>query len=273
MTILFFCPRWGSELLPWNDFFAKVKAAGYDGVEMGFPFTLDATEKEEITSGLKQHGLQVIGQHWQTIESDFTQHQQTFKKHLYSLTELAPLFINSQTGKDYFSVEQNLELIQLAEDIALETGIKILHETHRGKWSFAAHVTQQYLSIAPHIRLALDLSHWCNVAESLLADQQAAVDLAIKHADHLHARVGFAEGPQVTDPRAPENEAVLEAHLRWWDALMQLKQSGGAATFTITPEYGAPPYQQLLPYTGQPITSQWDINLWMKNLLTDAYNQ
>ncbi len=271
MKILFFCPRWGCETMPWNDFFSSVKEAGYDGVETGFPFTISAAEKDEIHNGLKTFGLAAIGQHWQTVESNFEEHKEVFKKHLYSLVELQPLFINSQTGKDYFSVEQNLALMRVADDISRETGVSILHETHRGKWSFAAHITKQYLETAPQIRLTLDVSHWCNVAESLLEDQGPAVQLAIRHAGHLHARVGFQEGPQVIDPRAPENEAILSAHLQWWDALFALKKEQGNETFSITPEYGAPPYQPLMPYTQVPLTSQWDINVWMKNLLQERY--
>lgn len=272
MNILFFCPRWGSENLPWNSFFSAVKEAGYDGVETGFPFTLSAGEKEEIKHGLKRHGLIAIGQHWQTVEKDFPTHQETFKRHLYSLAELNPLFINSQTGKDYYTFEQNLSLMQTAADISRETGISILHETHRGKWSFAAHITQQYLRKSPAIRLTLDLSHWCSVAESLLEDQAEAVQLAIRHADHLHARVGFAEGPQVMDPRAPENESTLNAHLAWWDQWIALKKQSGAEAVTVTPEYGAPPYQQLMPYTQAAITNQWEINVWMKDLLQERHN-
>jgi sugar phosphate isomerase/epimerase len=272
LKILFFCPRWGSETLPWDTFFQQVKTAGYDGVEIGFPFTLSAAEKAEITDGLHRYELLAIGQHWQTTESSFEVHQQIFRKHLYSLAELTPLFINSQTGKDYYTVEQNLLLMKMAEDISRETGITILHETHRGKWSFAAHITQQYLQATPHIRLTLDVSHWCAVAESLLEDQSEAIQTAILHADHLHARIGFAEGPQVLDPRAPENEGIVAAHLQWWDALIALKRKQRVTQFTITPEYGAPPYQQLFPYTCQPITSQWDINVWMKNLLKKRYS-
>jgi sugar phosphate isomerase/epimerase len=273
MNILFFCPRWGCESQPWEEFFLKVKDAGYDGVELGFPPTLSVAEKAAIINGLKEYDLAVIGQHWQTVERAFDEHQQTFKKHLYSLAESAPLFINSQTGKDYFTIQQNIALIQTADEISKETGIRLLHETHRGKWSFAAHITQQYLLLAPQIRLTLDISHWCNVAESMLEDQQEAVELAIQHADHLHARVGFPEGPQVIDPRAPENEAILNIHLQWWDNLIALKREQGVENFTITPEYGAPPYQPILPYTGQPITSQWDINLWMKDFLKKRYNK
>ncbi|MHA4847308.1 sugar phosphate isomerase/epimerase family protein [Flavitalea antarctica] len=273
MKILFFCPRWGCETMSWKEFFSKVKEAGYDGVETGFPFTITAEEKKEITNGLKEHGLLAIGQHWQTVESDFEEHKKIFGQHLYSLAGLKPLFINSQTGKDYFTVAQNLALMQMADEISKETGVIILHETHRGKWSFAAHITHQYLQAAPQIRLTLDVSHWCAVAESLLEDQQPAVDLAIRHADHLHARVGFAEGPQVIDPRSRENDANLAAHLHWWDTLVDIKRKSGARTFTITPEYGAPPYQALLPYSGEAITSQWEINCWMKDLLRERYRQ
>lgn len=271
MNILFFCPRWGCEALPWKTFFLQVKEAGYDGVEIGFPFTLSPNEKAEIINGLKEYDLMVIGQHWQTMESDFTEHTSVFKKHLYSLAPLNPLFINSQTGKDYFSVEQNLKLFSLANNIANETGIEILHETHRGKWSFAAHITKNYLQLAPQLKLTLDISHWYNVAESLLEDQQEAVALAIAHTHHLHARVGYQEGPQLIDPRAPENIEILNTHLQCWDALIKHKKANGQSNFTITPEYGAPPYQQLLPYTNMPITSQWDINCWMKDLLKKRY--
>ena len=272
MHILFFCPRWGSESLSWHQFFFKVKEAGYDGVETGFPLTLSSNEKMEITEALKEFNLAVIGQHWQTVESNFDEHKQIFKKHLFSLAKLNPLFINSQTGKDYFTIEQNLELIKTADEISKETGIKIVHETHRGKWSFAAHITHQYLKLAPRIKITLDISHWCNVAESLLEDQPEAVQGAIEHADHLHARVGFQQGPQVIDPRSPENEQILNIHLNWWDKLIALKKERGTETFTITPEFGAPPYQHLLPFTNQPITSQWDVNVWMKDLLKSRYH-
>lgn len=33
MKLQFFCPRWGSENLSWDEFAAKVKSYGYDGVE------------------------------------------------------------------------------------------------------------------------------------------------------------------------------------------------------------------------------------------------
>ncbi|TCC88759.1 sugar phosphate isomerase/epimerase [Pedobacter frigiditerrae] len=272
MKLKFFCPRWGCESLSWADFFDKVKSAGYDGVEIGFPYDLDEAEQYEILNGLEVNQLEVIGQHWQTVDSDFEAHKQDFKKQLLSLVSLKPLFINSQTGKDYYSIDQNFMLFSIADKISTNHAVEIIHETHRGKWSFAAHITQSYLELDPRLRITLDVSHWFAVAESLLEDQEAALGLAIQHTDHLHARVGFQEGPQVIDPRSPENETILLRHLNIWDKLISLKREQENSYFTITPEFGAPPYQHLMPFSKLPITNQWDINLWMKDLLKDRYS-
>jgi sugar phosphate isomerase/epimerase len=271
MKILFFCPRWGSEHLSWEVFFQKVKEAGYDGVEMGFPPELSPSEEESILRGLAVYSLAFIGQHWQTAEADFEAHSQTFVTNLNSLTAAKPLFINSQTGKDYFSPAQNLALMQKARAISRQTGIPILHETHRGKWSFAAHITRNYLEQDPEIRITLDVSHWCNVAETYLEDQPEAMALAIARTDHIHARVGHPEGPQVPDPRDPLWADALRHHLEWWDAVVRRKKAQGTEVMTITPEFGAPPYTILLPGSHVPIASQWEINLYMMQLLRKRY--
>ncbi|TCD28347.1 sugar phosphate isomerase/epimerase [Pedobacter psychrodurus] len=273
MKLNFFCPRWGCETLSWADFFVKVKSAGYDGVEIGFPYDLSEIERHEILNGLAAHKLEVIGQHWQTVNSDFEAHKKEFESHLKSLVELKPLFINSQTGKDYYTFDQNLKLFAIADQISASSGVKILHETHRGKWSFAAHIAQSYLELNPKLRITLDISHWFAVAESLLEDQEKAVQMAILKTDHLHARIGFEEGPQVMDPRSPENERILLRHLQIWDRVISLKRENKETHFTITPEYGAPPYQHLMPFSNLPITNQWDINLWMKDLLKERYSK
>ena len=62
-----------------------------------------------------------------------------------------------------------------------------------------------------NLRVTFDVSHWCNVHESLLADQQETVDMTLQRVDHIHARIGHPEGPQVNDPRAPEWEECSES--------------------------------------------------------------
>ena len=113
----------------------------------------------------------------------------------------------------------------------------------------------------------MDISHWCNVAETMLEDQNEAVDLAIQSTDHIHARVGFTETPQVSDPFAPEWKDALDRHLSWWKRIVERAKSEGKESFTITNEFGPYPYMIHIPYTGQPIADQWELNLRMKNML------
>lgn len=269
MDIKFFCPHWGSKDLDFVEFIVKVKTAGYDGVEMSLP--LDQAEKKNILRTIKSNGLLHIAQHWETITTDFLEHKKKYRERLLNLASADPLFINSQTGKDFFSFDQNAELIGIAAEVSSQTGINIIHETHRGKFSFAAHVTFEYLNRLPGLRLGFDLSHWCNVAESYLLDQQPAVDLAISRADHIHARVGFPEGPQVPDPRVPEWKEAVDTHVGWWRRIVERNRVEGKPIITISPEFGPYPYMTILPGTRQPIANQWEVNVYMMNMLRSLF--
>jgi len=270
MEILFFCPRWGCEHLSPEVFLAKVKATGYDGVECGLP--VDEEEKDRLLNGLAKYGLRFIGQHWETVTHDFSQHLQEYEHRLTQLALANPQFINSQTGKDYYSFAQNEQLINIGRHITAASGIPVKHETHRGKFSFAAHSMQEYFEKLPWLRITLDISHWCAVAETLLHDQEKSVQTAISHTDHIHSRVGHTQGPQVIDPRAPECLDALNFHLDCWDKVIALKRKNGDPFFTITPEFGAPPYLHLFPYTKQPIVNQWEVNVFMMELLRKRYS-
>jgi sugar phosphate isomerase/epimerase len=269
MKIKFFCPRWGSEKLDIISFLTKVRDAGYDGVEMGLP--LDSVQRDEILSSIKQSGLQLIAQHHETSTADYEIHSSEYRQRLVNLATSQPLFINSQTGKDFFTYEQNAGLIQIADEVSKQHKIKILHETHRGKFSFAAHITSQFLQNIPGLRLGLDLSHWCNVAESWLGDQPEALNLALTRTDHIHARVGFPEGPQVPDPRVPEWKEALDKHVAWWSMVIDQRKRDGWEMFTVTPEFGPYPYMTILPSSKQPIADQWAVNLFMMDYLKSAF--
>jgi hypothetical protein len=184
---------------------------------------------------------------------------------------LLPIHFSSiQTGKDYYSFEQNSILIKAATEISEATGVKIVHETHRGKFSFAAHVTKTYLDKIPSLQLCLDISHWCCVAETMLDDQHEAVEKAIEHTRHIHSRIGFTEGPQVMDPRAPEWNDKVEKHIKWWQKVIEKNNISGVSS-TIIAEFGPFPYLQHLPHTQMPIYSQWDVNVYMMELLRKRF--
>ncbi len=270
MQIKFFCPHWGSKHLDFTDFLQKVKNAGYDGVEMTLP--IGSVAKDEVLNAIKAHGLLHIAQHWETITTDFELHKVQYRQYLENLATANPLFINAHTGKDFFLFEQNVELIEIAAQVAKQYGIEVVHETHRGRFSFAAHITAEYMTKLPNLKITFDLSHWCNVAESYLDNQQQVVDIAISRAAHIHSRVGFPEGPQITDPRVPEWKEAVEIHLGWWKRIIELNRNAGKQIFTITTEFGPYPYMPILPFTQQPITSQWDVNVYMMNMLKSELN-
>lgn len=269
MKIKFFRAIWGMDAPTLRENLEQIKAAGFDGVEMMVP--LDKTEREELQAGIKDLQLDLIASQWAASGSTFAEYLKSFEKHLFTNALLNPLFSNSQTGKDYYTEEQTSQLIERAAEIAKETGIPVLHETHRGKFTFHTTTTAKFLNRYPHLRIAADFSHWCNVSESLLHDQQDILDLAISRADHIHARVGHTQSAQINDPRAPEWEEIVNAHLAWWDKIVETQKQRGTEVFTICPEFGPYPYMPELPYSRKPLADLWEVNVYMRDLLKKRY--
>ena len=252
-------------------FCAKAKGEGYEGIEMWWPG--ESSLQNELFAALKKHGLDV-GFLCGSGTSNHSEHLAQFKK----ATEAAannkvqrPLYINCHSGKDYFSFEENGALIEHTTRLAKETGLLICHETHRSRLLFAAPVAKKYLQTFPQLKITLDASHWCNVSESLLHDQPETMKLAVAKTEHIHARIGHSQGPQVNDPRAPEWGDAVKAHLRWWDEVVERKKKNGEQ-LTILTEFGPPDYMPTTPYTRQPLADQWAINVHMMHLLRKRYS-
>lgn len=270
MQIEYYCPIWGSTEMPFDGFIARVKDAGYDGVEMGFP-SGDPAKRDLRVAALKNAGLKLIAQHYETENADPSAHLTEYQNRLRFLTETEPEFISSQTGRDFFEFEDNLRIIAAADEIAGETGQKILHETHRSKMTFAAHITKRFLEKLPNMRLTLDISHWFCVHERFLTDQPATVGLAVSRTDHLHARIGHDQGSQVPDFRTPEWRQVLDTHLIIWDRVIATAAAGGRDRFTVTPEFGPAPYTLFKQGTNEPLADQWQLNIDMMALLKERW--
>lgn len=270
MKVQFFCPMWGMAQLNLKEMLLKIKNAGYDGIEFGFP--LNSILKNEFLKCTNKLSLQIIGQQYDANGNTYAEYKQNLEENLYYLASFKPLFINSQTGKDFYSFEQNSELIHVTRRVELDTGIPIIHETHRGKFPFCINTTLQYIKAFPDIRFTADFSHFCNVSESYLQDQQENLQLIIKYVYHIHARVGYPQGPQISDPRLPEWQEAVNYHLQWWDSINKNHNSIHTKLLTITPEFGPFPYMFTLPATQMPIASQWDINLYIMQLLKKRYN-
>ena len=273
MKIKYSFSYWGSEQLTPTQFINAIVAEGFEGAEL---FLYSDTITDEFLLAIenirKLHPdfyfitLQLAFPKENTVASHIKAMEENFKR----LAELNPLFINSHTGRDYFSFDDNSRIIDAAMNFSAKNGIRILHETHRGRFSFHAASLIPYLERFPQMELVGDFSHFCTVSESMLEDQQLIIERILPHVSHIHARIGYEQGPQINDPQAPEWKGHLEKFLHWWQQIIALKRQAGQSLFSITPEFGPVPYMPTSPYTQHPLSNQWDNNVFMKDYLKEA---
>lgn len=266
--LLFFQTNWGFEG-SWEAFFLKTKSSGYDGVEVWLP--KNARVQQEVSKGLKKHQLKVIYLCGTNKSLSFKESLLAYENDLKKVIVQKPYAINSHTGSDFFSFEQNMKFLKLANDLSNKYNIPIHHETHRGRFSYALPETKRYLNSDSAFRLTLDISHWMVVHESLLAQQQQLLGKVIERTDHIHARVGFEEGPQVNNPQAPEWDKALNRHLSIWESIILSHWKKGKP-MTITTEFGPPNYLPTAPFTQKPLGDQWEANVFIMKAIKEQMN-
>ncbi len=269
MEIRYCCTHWGSENLAPLEFLEKLLGGGYSGLEINLsPGIGDTALFDQIETLRSQSTFSFIAQ---LVIDGFAdtpkQLANRMEERLEYLSDFKPDFINAHTGRDFFGFDDNCRIISAVENRAAKLGLRILHETHRGRFSFHLPTLLPYLGQFPELELTADFSHFCNVSESMLKGQTAMIAKIIPHIGHVHARIGSAQTAQVANPFAPEWKEHLAAFLGWWQAIVAHQQTQGNDTFTITPEAGPFPYMPELPFSREPLADQWEINLQMKNYL------
>lgn len=271
MHICYVCPYWGQEGTHAPAFLKRVQEEGYQGVEINFPdsdrfvteFQATLINIRSANKAFVFIAQQVLAPAYESADEYITR----MKKRLNYLVSLKPDFINSHTGKDYFSFDDNCRIIEIAENISAQSGIPILHETHRGRFTFHAATLLPYLKRFPELKLTADFSHWCTVSESMLEDQRDILEIIIPHIHHIHARIGYEHAPQVNDPFAPEWKEHLNHFIEWWQKIILKQSRNGKSAITITPEFGPVPYMPTIPYSQKPLADQWLINAKINELL------
>jgi hypothetical protein len=176
--------------------------------------------------------------------------------------------VDCHTGADWFTFEENHTIFSRALELERELGVPLCHELHRGRALYNAPDTLRHLHALPGLRLTADFSHWQVVHESGdLARHATAVEAVITRAWHIHARVGFGEGPQVPDPRAAEWAEQVEINTGWWRRIVAARRSESRPWLTITPEFGPVPYMPTIPHENRPVADAWEVNCWMREQL------
>ena len=192
------------------------------------------------------------------------EHIDSFSHKIEASLECEPLLISVLAGCDAWSLQRNVEFFGSALEIAREFGVAVSFETHRSRSMFNPWIARDLLTQLPDLRLTCDFSHWCCVCERLVMDgEQELLGLCAERTLHVHARIGYAQGPQVPHPAAPEYHEALYAHERWWDAIWDSQQIRQFAFATMTPEFGPDGYLHSTPFSGKPVADLDEINRWM----------
>jgi len=267
MKIKYFCASWGLDDLGIEAMVEKIREAGFDGVETGIP--ADPGGQARLRNALRGSGLELIAHQYQA-QGGFDEYLRSFRTSLLRAAQSEPLFINSHSGRDYWTFDQNKKMCDVAFEVERITGVRIVHETHRKHFLFSTLTARQFFDEYPALRITADLSHWTCVSESMLEDQPDILAQAIGRTEHIHARVGHEQGPQVTDPRAPEWEAHLKMFTGWWQRVVDTFRRNGRDCLTITPEFGPIPYTWRLPYSQEQVSDFFTINCSMKKILAET---
>jgi sugar phosphate isomerase/epimerase len=245
----------------------QARAAGFVGLEGNVDVPLQ--RREELQAVLHAADLRFI-QEIVTAGNYVPRRHDTVQEHIADVERqlqlgraLAPQWVTIIGGCDAWTLEQSVQFFSESQEIAARMNIGCSFETHRSRSLFNPWTTLAILQRVPELKLTCDFSHWVVVLERQLDNDWGVVREVARHAHHIHARVGYDQGPQVPHPAAPEYAAALASHQRYWQAIWSAQRDKSFAVTTMTPEFGPDGYLQSVPFTQQPVADLWEINRWM----------
>ena len=249
--------------------FPKFREAGFQQLETPIQW-LQPAEEARLHAALTANSLDILPMCF-TGGATVAEHVAEFRRLLTVAAAWKPTLVNFHSGADRWSLAERVAFYRECSAMARDVPFTVAHETHRGRCFYSPWTTLEVLDQVPDLWFCADFSHWCVVAERLLTGEEQVLARIFPRVRHIHARVGYAQGPQVPDPRAPEWADALAAHERWWDAIWREQAKAGLATTTMTPEFGPPDYMHTQPWTRQPVTDLWQICHWMAARQTQRF--
>ena len=258
MELLIFRHNWGLPEASWEQKLATIQQGGFAGVETGELLPADYSRFQDL---LLKHKLRFIPQIF-TAGTTVGEHLASFRQQLTAVRRISPIRVNCHSGSDRWSSDEAKKFFGEALQVEADTEFPVAHETHRGRCLFHPWAAARLLEAFPKLHLCADFSHWVCVCERLLNEEEGILRECARRAIHIHARVGFENGPQVNDPRAPEWKTHVEAHEKWWTWIWEAQKAQGASFITMTPEFGPPTYLPTQPFTQTPIANLEEICNW-----------
>lgn len=240
---------------------------GFEGIEG--PAPEDESTRAQFAEALSENNLAYIaeittaGSYVPDRHASLEQHLASLENKLSLSRPLDPLFITCLGGCDAWPENQNVEFFARAMELAREYELLVSFETHRGRAFFNPWVTHRIVQQLPEINLTCDFSHWCVVCERLIDSEIDIIQQLAPHAHHIHARIGYDQGPQVPNPAAPEYAQALASHQKWWELIWESQKKREYSLITMTPEFGPDGYLHELPFSREPVADLRELNRWM----------
>jgi len=255
----------------------QARQAGFDGLEGQIPENKE--QRDALERALQAHNLRFIaevttgGSYVPERHASLQTHLNDIERCLQQAESLGADKINCIGGCDAWSFAQQCDFFGSALAMAEQFSVPLAFETHRSRSLFNPWITRDVVQQFPAIQLTCDFSHWCVVCERGVDSEAEILAEIAPHAAHIHARVGYDQGPQVPHPAAPEYADWLEAHERWWKQIWAATQARGCTQITMTPEFGPDGYLHTLPFTAAPVADLWEINQWMAQRQRESFQQ
>ncbi|VXB90625.1 sugar phosphate isomerase/epimerase family protein [Pseudomonas sp. 8O] len=251
----------------WQQALDEALGAGFDGIEARIPET--AAQRAINARLLREQNVPYIATLFTSTpvlprQSDSPQvHLEDLRMKLDWAAELSPRLVNVLPGNDRWALSEQVDFFGRAAELALACGLHVCFEIHRGRSLYSPWVTLDVIRQVPELRFTSDISHWLVTCERLLDDPADDLSAFIERVDHIQARVGYDQGPQVPHPGAPEYAEVLAFHQRHWESIWSSQEKRGLQITTLTPEFGPDGYLHHLPFTDVPVADLWQLNQWM----------
>jgi len=271
------------DIASWEPLFVKLKGMGYAGIEYCVgPFNCFASDKEQAKRLLAKHGLVSVCQihtcGYPIASFNVDAHVRSFLELSAEAVEMGAVLVNLHSGCDAWSANDAAAFFERMAEVEKQRAFPfpIVHETHRRRALYGPWAARDAIARVPSIQLNADLSHWVCVCERLLDDPcdadwgwPALLQALAQRVRLIHARVGYAHGPQVPDPSAPEYANEWRAHVAWWSELARGAAARHLEHLYVEPEFGPPPYLHTLPHTNVPVADLWRVNTWVGEQLRD----
>lgn len=281
MTLKLIKTLWGINEPISPSLFESIKQEGYHGVEVIRLAWQDESAVTKLVQALNAAQLSVVcqvhttggflrddattnGEYVYCDEYDVAQHVASFRQQLREcqdviakLDDAAGSFVNVHAGVDAWTHEQAVTFLQASVQAIQDQVVQVpvVFETHRQRLfgnpfqTRALLQDERIIAATAEIQLNADLSHWYCACErvfdatekrdaawwpDLLAQLQGRVS-------YIHARFGWAQGPQMANPAAEYNELDRSLQLQVWQQLLTAMKEAGKDCFVCC-EYGPAPY-------------------------------